>query len=293
MKIAVTGAHGFIGRHVVAELQGRGIETIALVRAPSAAPRGAREVVFDHRHDAADVHERAGRPDVLLHLSWGGLPHYDSLHHFESERPAHYRFIAAMVNAGVRHVVVAGTCFEYGLRDGPLREDQHCEPANAYGHAKDALRRELAFLARQRPFALTWARLFYLHGDGQSPNSLWPLLRAAVARGELEFPMSGGEQLRDYLPVTVAAGHLAALAQRGGKGDGIVNVCSGRPVSVRALVEGWIREHGWSITPRLGHYPYPAHEPMAFWGDDAKLRLCLSSPQGPTVAAAEPSPRTP
>ncbi|MDA8230317.1 MAG: hypothetical protein M0006_03170 [Magnetospirillum sp.] len=85
--------------------------------------------------------------------------------------------------------------------------------------------------------------------------------------------MSGGEQLRDYLPVTEAARHLADLAMA--RADiGIVNICSGRPVSVRRLVEGWIAEKGWTITPNFGHYPYPDHEPMAFWGDGRKLASC-------------------
>jgi nucleoside-diphosphate-sugar epimerase len=89
--------------------------------------------------------------------------------------------------------------------------------------------------------------------------------------------MSGGEQLRDYLAVEQAADHLVALAGKR-REHGIVNVCSGRPVSVRALVEGWIAANGWSIELDLGRYPYPAHEPMAFWGDATKLGQCLQAP---------------
>lgn len=278
MKIAVTGAGGFVGRHVVAELDRRGLAATLLVRRPQAlgAPGRHRVVAFDHLADPAQAYERAGRPEVLLNLAWGGLPNYASLHHVEQERPAHYRLVKAMVQAGLRHVVVAGTCFEYGMQSGALREDLDTRPANAYGHAKDSLRRDLELLQRTHPFELTWARLFYLHGEGQAANSLLPLLRSAAERGDARFPMSGGEQLRDYLPAGEAAALLVALALRE-RGCGIVNVCAGKPVSVRALVEGWIREHGWAITPALGHYPYPAHEPMAFWGDRAKLDRCLSS----------------
>ena len=132
-----------------------------------------------------------------------------------------------------------------------------------------------AALQRERPFALTWARLFYLHGEGQAETALWPQLRRAVESGAATFPMSGGEQLRDYLPVEQAADHLVALAlQR--RGHGIVNVCSGVPVSVRSLVEGWLAANAWTIALDLGRYPYPAHEPMAFWGDASKLRQCLA-----------------
>jgi dTDP-6-deoxy-L-talose 4-dehydrogenase (NAD+) len=49
------------------------------------------------------------------------------------------------------------------------------------------------------------------------------------------------------------------------------------PVSVRRLVERWIDENRWPIRMNLGHYPYPDHEPMAFWGDATKLSRCLGA----------------
>lgn len=266
MRLAVTGARGFIGRHVLAELAGRGVQARLLQRPE-----------FDLLDGSEDLYERAGRPEVLLHLAWGGLPNYQSLRHFEVERPAQYAFLRALVCGGLRHLVVAGTCFEYGMQSGPLHEDLPCTPANAYGYAKDTLRRELEFLKRETPFRLTWARLFYLWGDGQATGSLWPQLQAAVQRGDRHFPMSGGEQLRDYLPVAQAASWLVDLALQP-HGEGIVNLCAGRPVSVRALVEGWIAQHGWAITPQLGRYPYPSHEPMAFWGDNRRLLQRLAGP---------------
>jgi dTDP-6-deoxy-L-talose 4-dehydrogenase (NAD+) len=86
--------------------------------------------------------------------------------------------------------------------------------------------------------------------------------------------MSGGEQLRDYLPVGQIAERLVSLALTA-RNNGIVNVCSGIPVSVRELVERWVEQNGWAIRLDLGRYPYPDYEPMAFWGDRRKLdRLC-------------------
>jgi nucleoside-diphosphate-sugar epimerase len=88
--------------------------------------------------------------------------------------------------------------------------------------------------------------------------------------------MSGGEQLRDYLPVSEVARSLVALVLK--QADiGVVNVCSGQPVSVRKLVEGWIAENDWSIDLNLGRYPYPDYEPMAFWGDRRKLNKLLET----------------
>lgn len=273
MKVAVSGATGFIGRHVLRELAVRRIETVAITRTeplpPADAPR-IEWVRMDIVNAPEDAFDRLGRPDVLLHLAWGGLPNYRSPHHFESELPAQYRFLKNLVQGGLTDLLVTGTCFEYGMQSGPLHEGMEARPANPYGFAKDTLRRQLQYLQTVRPFNLGWARLFYLFGEGQAENSLLPQLHRAVARGDEVFDMSGGEQLRDYLPAREAARCLVALAEK--RADlGVVNVCSGRPISVRGLVEGWIRDNGWPISLNLGRYPYPDYEPMAFWGDRARL----------------------
>lgn len=277
MKIAVSGATGFVGRHVLAELEARSVEPIALVRpftTRSLVPSKGRVVEIDLHNAPPNAYELMGRPDVLIHLAWSGLPNYKSLHHFEQELPAQYRFLKGLIESGLQNLVVAGTCFEYGMQSGSLSEDMTTCPSNPYGFAKDALRRQLDYLKATHPFKLTWARLFYLYGEGQAESSLLPQLRQAAERGDRAFNMSGGEQLRDYLPVAEVARHLVSLSLA--KRDiGTVNVCAGAPVSVRKLVETWIQENGWSIRPNLGYYPYPDYEPMAFWGDAGKLSTLI------------------
>jgi dTDP-6-deoxy-L-talose 4-dehydrogenase (NAD+) len=162
------------------------------------------------------------------------------------------------------------------MQSGSLAEGVGPHPSIPYAVAKDSLRRRLEQLCLVRPFNFTWARLFYIFGDGQSDTSLLPQLRRAVADHADAFDMSGGEQLRDYMPVAEAADCLVSLALKR-QPIGVVNVCSGKPVSVRSLVERWINENGWAIRLNLGRYPYPEYEPMAFWGDATKLRQCLGS----------------
>lgn len=277
MKIAVSGATGFIGRYVLAELEARSVEPIALVRpftTRSLGPSRGRVVEIDLHDAPPNAYELMGRPDVLIHLAWSGLPNYKSLHHFEQELPAQYRFLKDLIESGLQNLVVAGTCFEYGMQSGSLSENMTPRPSNPYGFAKDALRRQLEYLKATHPFQLTWARLFYLYGEGQAESSLLPQLRQAAERGDRVFDMSGGEQLRDYLPVAEVARHLVSLSLT--KSDiGTVNVCAGTPISVRKLVEGWIQENGWLIRPNLGYYPYPDYEPMAFWGDARKLSTLI------------------
>jgi nucleoside-diphosphate-sugar epimerase len=279
MKVAVTGATGFIGRHVVAALERVDATLTLLVRPNTSVPAQwshHRVVQQDLLSEPSGALEILGKPDVLIHLAWGGLPNYRSLHHFEQELPMHYRFLKEMVDTGLPRLLVTGTCFEYGMQSGALREDLPTYPTNPYGFAKDALRQQLSYLQATQPFELSWARLFYMHGQGQSENSIFSQLCAAVARAEPTFPMSGGEQLRDYLDVSQVADYLLALALSP-RGCGVVNICSGQPISVRKLVEGWIEAKCWAIKPELGHFPYPDYEPMAFWGDRNKLDRCLAS----------------
>lgn len=279
MKVAVTGATGFIGRHVLAELETSAVESIALVRPSTTKSLGHLRpsvVQFDLHNAPPNAFELMGHPDMLIHLAWSGLPNYKSLHHFEQELPLQYQFLKNLIESGLQTLVVAGTCFEYGMQSGLLSESIPARPSNPYGFAKDALRCQLEYLKATHPFKLTWARLFYLYGEGQYESSLLPQLRrAAEGAGQL-FNMSGGEQLRDYLTVAEAAKHLVSLALAD-KDIGIVNVCSGIPISVRKLVEGWIKENDWSIKLNLGHYPYPEYEPMAFWGNPKKLFSLVSN----------------
>ena len=278
MKVAVTGATGFIGRHVLAELERRSVETIALVRPSTAKPLGhsrSRVVLFDLQNTPPTAFELMGRPDVLIHLAWSGLPNYKSLHHFEQELPAQYRFLKGLIESGLQTLVVAGTCFEYGMQSGSLSEDIAPHPGNPYGFAKNALRCQLEYLKTTHPFQLTWARLFYLYGGGQAENSLLPQLRQAAERGDPVFNMSGGEQLRDYLNIASVADYLVRLAIQA-RDVGIVNVCSGMPISIRQLIEGWIEDNGWNIKLNRGYYPYPDYEPMAFWGNRTKLDHILN-----------------
>lgn len=270
MKIAVTGARGFVGRHVLAELARRDVDVVASYR-PTGSPNGPamarlQWVSLDLANPPEDCFTALHRPDVLLHLAWGGLPNYRSSHHVDVEMPRHFTFLESAVRNGLPALVVAGTCLEYGLQSGALAPGADTHPTTPYGIAKDALRRRLQALQAECSFSLTWARLFYMYGDDQPATSLWPSLKAAALAGRSEFPMSGGEQLRDYLPVEEVASRLTDLAlARADRGP--VNVCSGQPVSVRDFVESKIRQNGWSIRPSYGELPYTDYEPMAFWGE--------------------------
>ncbi len=274
LRLIITGATGFVGGHVVEAALARGHTVTAVGRdkAKAVGTAWASRVRFV----AVDLHSEGFDPSVLgdanamLHLAWPGLPNYRDPAHLERHLPANTRFLERMLAAGLRRLLITGTCLEYGVTNGPLSETMPTAPILPYAMAKDALRQRIE---ERRPpaAALIWARLFYMHGPGQNPKSVLAQLDAAIDRGDAAFPMSQGEQLRDYLPVTEVARRLVRLAETPGA-SGIYNICSGEPISIRRLVEMRTAERGATIQPELGRYPYPDYEAMAFWGDGSRYQ---------------------
>jgi dTDP-6-deoxy-L-talose 4-dehydrogenase (NAD+) len=274
VKVLVTGATGFIGHHVVSRLLERGHAVTASARNEAKAqsyPWFSRVqfVRCDVHRPSSTALKYFGRQDAAMHLAWSGLPNYSSRHHCEENLAADRRFLEALVQAGISQLLVTGTCLEYGFQSGALSEDAITAPVVPYALAKDALHKFLQSLRQQRAFVLQWARLFYIYGPGQHPNSLISQLDRAIGAGDTVFNMSRGDQLRDYLPVEEVARRLVSLLEHP-ECTGATNICSGEPISVQALVEQQLANRGAKIALNLGYYPYPSYEPMAFWGDGRK-----------------------
>jgi nucleoside-diphosphate-sugar epimerase len=279
MRVAVTGGSGFVGRHVLRELRRRGVEVVAITRTRSRLAEFVADIEIiemDLSIHRGDLFHRAGAPDALIHLAWEGLPNYQSSTHVDVQLPSQIEFLLAWIRSGLPKLTVAGTCYEYGLRSGELNEAEEPLPCTEYGKAKNQLRLALEQEQSRSAFELTWLRLFYLYGDGQSKQSLFGSLDSAIAAGSESFEMSGGEQERDYLPVEKAARLLVDLSVLPGN-HGVVNICSGQPVKVGDLVNEWIALRGSAIVPQRGRIPYSQVEPMSFWGNATKLKSLLGN----------------
>ncbi len=280
-KVLVTGATGFIGNYVVAGLLQRGHQVIASSSSPAKARQlswfqQVQYIAFDLASfdDTVNYCQYFDTPDAVIHLAWEGLPNYKAAFHTGINLPRHNAFLTNMVRNGLTNLTVTGTCFEYGMQEGRLEETMPAQPANAYAQAKDALRRSLQQLQQQYAFHCKWVRLFYMYGKGQHPKSLLSQLQQALDDKQEVFNMSGGEQVRDYLPVEKLADYIVQIALQN-RVEGIINCCSGQPITVRQLVEKYLHLQGASIRLNLGFYPYTDYEPMAFWGDTKKLQSLL------------------
>lgn len=273
MRIAIIGGTGFIGYHLTAFLVNQN-HSLLVTGSSKNLP-----ITFDafkaHRIDYLQLDlsitipdsiiSKIASVDKIIYLAWKGLPNYNSLFHIEENIMSHYLLIKSLVLKGMRDILVTGTCLEYGLVNGQLDPNQTCNPLIPYSIAKDSLRRMLYCLNSSYDFNFKWVRLFYMYGKGQSPSSLISQLDMALNNGDLEFKMSQGDQLRDYLHIDEVVKQLAHFSVKL-ECSGIYNCCSGKPISVRNFVEQYLLKNNKTINLNLGYYPYSNYEPFAFWG---------------------------
>lgn len=261
-RIALTGATGFFGQAVQPELERRGAEVITY----------GRSDVADRHLDLQGDQFPEVTADSLVHLAWQGLPTYDDPIHLR-QVPQHLGFLEAAIQSGVRDISIAGTCFEYGMQEGALHESLPANPAanNLYAQGKDLLRREAEALCHKAGVRLKWIRVFYIYG-ARARKTLYAQLLQAIADAAKSFPMSPGDQVRDFLPVEEAAAQVAEIALQS-QVDGVINCCSGNGMSVKAFAEAVLTQQGATLRLDLGYYPYSPFEPFAFWGDATQLQL--------------------
>jgi nucleoside-diphosphate-sugar epimerase len=276
--VLVTGATGFVGSHAVRRLLSRGWRVAALVPAGEAgpqvdAPQAAGLTIV--RGGLADLDAWAPevsalRPQSCLHLAWLTTPGA----YLESEQNLAWLswsagLYARLTDWGVRHVVGVGTCAEYDADQGYLRETGPVRPLSLYAACKLSLHQIGERLAARKGFTSTWARIFHLYGPGEHPDRLVAACIRTLLAGE-SFPATAGTQVRDFLHVKdVAAGLVALLEQ---SVEGAVNVCSGQPVTVRAMLELIAQAVGRPELLRLGARPSPEWDPPFLCGDNRRLR---------------------
>lgn len=263
-KILITGATGFVGRNLAKELVSRGYETTILVRNIEKSEKikelqKTTKILFSLEDKKIEINDSK----ILIHCAWENVKNINDMTHIEKQFLSHYKFIKKMIESGIKKVVVTGTCYEYGLQYGPIQANAVTKPNTPYALSKDYLHKSLQLLKKDYEFELIWARLFYIYGEGQNQKSILPQLDAAIKKSEKDFNMSLGEQLFDYSDVKDVAKKIANLLQ---KKNGTYNICSGKPISLRRLVEIRILEKNSKIKLNLGYYNYRPEDSIAIWG---------------------------
>lgn len=242
MRVLLTGASGFLGVHVLPLLEGH--DVLCLTRNPGTMNHraGVRAVAADLTSGGEWTREVAVfRPDWCLHLAWQGLPDY-SLDACRVNLDASLRLLDVTTKAGVKRVVVAGSCWEYGQATGAVGEETVPRDPGVFAATKQALLSVLDAVSRSAGVDYRWARIFFVYGPGQRPTSLLPSLHAAHAEGRAPEIREPGT-VQDFVHVDDVAAALVTLAACDAP-SGVFNVGTGTPASVGSVVNRAARYYG-------------------------------------------------
>ena len=272
MKIFVTGSNGFIGSHVVKKALNHGHEIVGLRRSNNLAKIDLpRQPIWVEGTLEADMRQVLEGCEAIIHLAaYGVNPNFDAWHEaFRWNVSASINLWGQAKEVGVKRFVIAGSCFEYG-RSAERYEYVPCnaplEPVNAYGASKAAATLAAMAFARENELELAVLRPFHIFGEGESQERLWPSLKKAALAGE-DFPMTFGEQIRDFTPVEFAAETFIHYATEAiiPQGEPVIhNLGTGRPMSLKSFTEKQWKKFGATGRLKRGEIPYRKNEVMRY-----------------------------
>lgn len=235
-KVLITGATGFIGSQVTAELLRRGYEVHSLVYPPFAPEQPGlvqyEMNLMDTRAVSAFLAEH--QFENLIHLAWyvGPKCHVHNLN--MDWTITTLNLIKSFVENGGKCFVGAGTISEYEYKYGYLTEDMTpTDPQTLYGNSKNAVFNIAKVFCTQNGCRFKWPRIFNLYGPNEKPQRLMPSVIASCLKGE-DVKVSDCLKFQDYLHVEDTARGIVQVFES--DIEGAVNICSGKPVQLREIV---------------------------------------------------------
>lgn len=273
MKILVTGAGGYIGRHIVERLLENGAEVIAFDINTDGVDARATKINGDFSAQSTYVYDELGRPDACLHLAWkDGFIHNSNAHMLYLSD--HFQFLSNLLDGGLKQLAVMGTMHEIGYFEGEVNEDTPTNPYTLYGIAKNSLRQALLAYTKDKDVVFQWIRAYYIFGDDHKNNSIFAKIARAEESGQVTFPLNSGKNMYDFISIEDLASQISAvILQR--EVAGVINCCTGTPVSLKDMVESYISRNHFKISLDYGAFPDRPYDSPAIWGNNEKINKIL------------------
>ncbi len=270
-RILVTGASGFLGRHIVAALAKAGHEPVALSRSGAEIPGAAMSLTCDLLDgEAMRAAISEARAETLIHCAWEADPRqrWHSLSNLDW-LAASIALARAFAEQGGKHFLFVGSCAEYDWSQPVLSEETTpLNPATLYGAAKAATGIALGGAAAALGVRFTWARVFFCYGPGEPKGRLVRDVIDGLSAGQ-RVPCSDGLQQRDFLHVADIGAALALLAASDFSGP--VNIASGTAVAVRDVISEVAAHTGNAALVDLGALARAPGDPPCLVGDVGRL----------------------
>lgn len=235
-RVLLTGSRGFTGRHLRAVLQSRGERVLGLINEGEPTDDEYLADLTDPDSLARAVEQ--ARPDFVVHL--GGLAfvaHDEPAAMYATNTMGSLNLLEAIarLEQPPRRVVLASTANVYGAAgDQPLDEATPTRPRSHYAASKLAMEAIAGVYADRLSCTIT--RPFNYTGPGQAPHFLVPKIVDHFARRASRIELGNLDVERDFLDVRTIASIYADLLHCQRAHGAVVNLCSGRAVSLRAII---------------------------------------------------------
>ena len=218
------------------------------------------------------------RPSKYCYNEQCGLKKNGFVHNASShmrELSSHISFINDMIDGGLPILSVMGTMHEIGYWEGVVTSETPCSPLSQYGIAKNALRQSLLLYAKSTETKLRWLRAFYIYGDDDNSSSIFGRIIRAVKNGERSIPLNSGTNLYDFIHISKLVKQIVQATVQTDY-QGIINVCSGRPITLSEQLEMYIRENDFDILLDYGAFPDRPYDSPGIWGDATVINAIMS-----------------
>lgn len=278
MKILITGANGYIGSHVVSYfLEHTSYDIVAVDINNSFIDKRANFIysnIFEEQENSF-LYNKFGSPDVLIHLAWrNGFNHKEISHIVDLHK--HYIFLKNMIDSGLKSLSVMGSMHEIGYYEGAVNEQTPCNPLSLYGISKNALRQSILAYTEGKDISVKWLRAYYIIGDNKRNKSIFSKILELAEEGNKTFPFTMGTNKYDFISIDELSKQICEASIQT-LYNGIINVCSGTPTSLKTMVEAFITKNGLDIQPNYGSYPDRKYDSPAIWGDNTKIKMILQN----------------
>ena len=276
-KVLVTGANGYIGRNVINYLLDSNIDVVAVdISLNKIISEKVKKIEINIFENTDYLFSNLQNVGTCIHLAWRNGFVHNSITHLE-DISLHYKFLKKIHEFGIKNINVIGTMHEIGYWEGEVANDTTTNPISFYGIAKNSLRQSLKILEdSDKELFIKWLRVFYIQGDDRNNNSIFSKILQKEEESAKTFPFTTGKNKYDFINISILAEMISKAALQS-EVTGIINCCSGKPVSLKEKVELFLKENNLKIKLEYGVFPDRSYDSPALWGNNSIISNIINN----------------
>jgi nucleoside-diphosphate-sugar epimerase len=188
MNIFISGATGFLGKHILKKISKENYNILATSRKEHKDTYVQKNVdwVFGNLNDLDFLKTKLieFNPDITIHLAWNGIPDYSEATSKNNLDNSISLFNLIISNTNCKKILVSGSCWEYGKTHGVCKENDLVNINSYFNWAKYSLYRYLSIKCAENNIDYNWFRIFYVYGMGQRDSALIPTLIESINKNK-------------------------------------------------------------------------------------------------------------